>query len=118
MAESDNWRTKYWEQITVAMTTKLPDWSHEEEFRLTMNSSITDLGDRSIRKLDYHFEDLEGIIFGIDTPTSEKLRIMKIIEAKCRRDARKDFEFYQAHYSRRVGKVEITKLSLLKFAGL
>ncbi len=118
VAESDKWRTKYWEQITIAMTTKLPDWSHEQEFRLTMNSSISELEDRSMRKLEYQFQDLEGIIFGINTPTSEKLRIMKVVEAKCRRDARKDFEFYQAHYSRRVGKVEITHLSLLRFAGL
>jgi hypothetical protein len=118
VAESDVWRSKYWGQINAVMTTKLHDWSHEQEFRLTLHSSISDLEDRSTRKLEYHFSDLEGIIFGIKTPTSEKLRIIKIIEAKCRRDGRSSFEFYQARYSRRVGKVEISQMSLLKFAGL
>jgi hypothetical protein len=52
----------------------------------------------------------------MNTLTSDKLRIIKIIEGKCRKEGRDDFEFHQAHYSRRAGKMEITKMNLIKFA--
>jgi Protein of unknown function (DUF2971) len=115
LSESDSWRKRYWEQRMTAITTKLADWAHEKEFRLTLSGS-SDFSDKSTRKLQYHFSDLQGIIFGMDTSTIDKLRIMKIIEEKCRKEGRNDFEFHQAHYSRRAGKMEITKMNLIKFA--
>jgi hypothetical protein len=115
LSESDSWRKHYWEQRMAAITTKLADWAHEKEFRLTLTGS-SDFSDKSTRKLQYPFSDLQGIIFGMNTPTSDKLRIMKIIEGKCRKEGRNDFEFHQAHYSRRAGKMEITKMNLIKFA--
>jgi hypothetical protein len=116
LSESDSWRKAYWEQLMRAITTKLMDWAHEKEFRLTLSSSITDFTDLPTRKLQYHFSDLKGIIFGINTSTSDKLRIMKIIEEKCRKKTRTDFEFHQAHYSRLAGKMEISKMTLINFA--
>ncbi len=113
LSESDRWREQYWKQFDRAITTKLKDWAHENEFRLTY---ITDSTDPPARKLKYNFEDLQGIIFGIKTSTTDKLKIMHIIENKCRKEGRKDFEFHQAYYSRLKGKIETTKLSLLKFA--
>ena len=87
----------------------------KQEFRLTL-AGWSDFSDPSSRKLQYHFADLQGIIFGMNTSTSDKLRIMKIIEEKCRKEGRSDFEFHQAHYSRRAGKMEIAKMNLIKFA--
>lgn len=113
LSESACWRKRYWEQLMAAITTKLPDWSHEREFRLIL-SGMSDFSDPSTRKLQYKFSDLQGIIFGINTTTDVKLQIMKVVEEKCRKERRKDFEFHQAQYSRRAGKVEITKLSLIK----
>jgi hypothetical protein len=115
LSESDSWRKQYWEQLTTAITTKLEDWAHEKEFRLTL-TGLSDFSDQSTRKLQYSFSDLQGIIFGMNTSTSDKLRIMKIIEGKCRKEVRNDFEFHQAHYSRRVGKMEIAKMNLIKFS--
>jgi len=115
LSESDNWRKHYWQQQMTAITTKLADWAHEKESRLTLTGS-SDFSNQSNRKLQYHFSDLQGIIFGMNTPTSDKLRIMRIIEGKCRKEGRNDFEFHQAHYSRRAGKMEITKMNLIKFA--
>jgi hypothetical protein len=115
MSESERWRKRYWEQSTTAITTKLTDWEHEKEFRLTLDGSIMDFTDPSSRKLKYRFEDLQGIIFGIKTPTADKLKIMHIVEEKCRKEGRKEFEFHQAFYSRLKGKMEIANLDLLKF---
>jgi hypothetical protein len=115
LAESDSWRKRYWEQQMATITTKLADWAHEKEFRLTL-TGLSDFSDQSTRKLQYHFSELQGIIFGMNTSTSDKLRIMKIIEEKCRKEGRNDFEFHQAQYSRRAGKMEISKMNLIKCA--
>jgi hypothetical protein len=115
LSESDSWRKRYWEKQMTSITTKLVDWAHEKEFRLTLTGG-SDYSDPPARKLQYHFSDLQGIIFGLNTSTSHKLRIMKIIEEKCRNEGRNDFEFHQSHYSRRAGKMEITKMNLIKFA--
>jgi len=115
VSESESWRKQYWEQQMTAITTKLADWAHEKEFRLTL-TGLSDFSDQSTRKLQYSFSDLQGIIFGMNTSTSDKLRIMKIVEGKCRKEGRNDFEFHQSHYSRRVGKMEITKMNLINFA--
>jgi hypothetical protein len=115
LSESDSWRKHYWEQRLTAITTKFADWAHEKEYRLTLTGS-SDFSEKSTRKLQYRFSDLQGIIFGMNTSTTDKLRIMKIIEGKCRKEGRNDFEFHQADYSRRAGKMEITKMNLIKFA--
>ena len=66
------------------------------------------------RKLKYRFSDLEAIIFGLKTPLEAKLEIIKIIEAKCQENNRRDFEFYQAVYASHSGKMELQKLDFKK----
>jgi len=112
----DQWRDKYWPKFYQGITTKLRDWSYEEEYRLILSSFLVDLSDPARRKLKYDFNDLESITFGINTSTQDKLDIVKIIESKCRSENRKDFEFYQAHYNWQKGAIERSKMSLLNFA--
>lgn len=116
VSESASWREKYWEDFLKALTTKLPDWAQEKEYRLPFYSFITDFTEKSTRKLQYHFEDLQGLIFGIKTSTAEKIKIMRIVEDKCRKEGRTDFEFYQAVYSSFTGRIVNMKMSLIKFA--
>ncbi len=113
--ESEAWRQEYWDNFERAIITKLSDWQHESEYRVTLHSMIMDFSDKSTRKLRYRFEDLQGIIFGIKTAVQDKLAIIRVIESKCRKDGRKDFEFHQAYYSRQTGKIATTQLKLLKF---
>lgn len=112
---SEAWRHEYWGNFDRAITTKLADWQHESEYRLTLHSMVMDISDRNLRKLRYRFEDLQGITFGMKTPVQDKVAIMRIIEAKCKRDGRRDFEFQQAYYSRQTSQIATTQLSLLKF---
>ena len=98
------------------ITTKFRDWEHEREYRLVLTSHAASLSELEHRKLKYKFEDLEGIIFGINTPTDVKLKITRIIERKCKEHGRPGFEFGQAWYSSVSGKIETRKLDLLKFA--
>jgi hypothetical protein len=113
--DENAWREKYWAEFLASQTTKLDDWAYEAEYRLVLYSSLTNYSDPATRKLKYRFANLAGIIFGIETPEEDKLAIIRVIEGKCRKENRRDFEFYQAHYARHTGEIEISQLSLLKF---
>jgi hypothetical protein len=109
------WRTKYWDAFYHAITRKLKAWYYEREHRLVLSGTFFDFTSDESRTLKYDFKDLEGIIFGIKTPSDAKLEIFKILEDKCRSTGRTDFKFYQAFYARATGTIEHAELNLLKF---
>jgi hypothetical protein len=74
---------RYWATFLKSQTTKIDDWAYEDEYRLVLNSLITDYSDASRRKLKYNFGDLKGIIFGINTSDDDKAAILRIIKQKC-----------------------------------
>jgi Protein of unknown function (DUF2971) len=70
----DEWRKAHWENFLHGITGKLEDWSYEKEYRLILNDGeVLDFSYPNTRKLKYDFNDLEGIIFGINTPNDKKL---------------------------------------------
>lgn len=109
------WHQEYWNSFIKSTTVKLTDWVDEDEYRLVINENLIDYSDKKKRKLRYDFNDLEGIVFGLKTRTNDKIAIMKVIEQKCKEHGRKEFDFYQAHYSNKSNKIEAQKLNLLKF---
>jgi hypothetical protein len=111
----EEWRRKYWDTFYRSITTKLKQWEHEEEFRLILTPLVMDYSAAEHRKLKYNFNDLEGIIFGINTSEQDRHSIIKIIEKKCRAEGRDDFKFYQAYYAKHTTKIEIQEMGLLKF---
>lgn len=113
--KTKNWINNYWNNFHIGTTTKLDDWDYENEYRLIINNMFHDYKSKESRKLKYDFNDLEGIIFGIKTLKSDKLKIMKIIEEKCLKYNRRDFSFYQAYYDSNKGEIDYYKLDLLKF---
>ena len=112
--ETDEWRKGYWDGYYAAITTKLKDWEHEREYRATLQSYVLDLSERPVRKLQYRFEDLQGIIFGIKTTPLDKAALVRIIQEKCRAAGRKDFELHQAYYARRTGRIATTRWDLVQ----
>lgn len=111
----DEWRQKYWTNFYNSFNVKLSEWSYEKEYRLVVHGDFIDYSDVNKRKFKYDFNDLEAIIFGIKTEFEDKIKILKIIEEKCKKNNRKDFDFYQAFYSKNDGDIKVHKLSLLKF---
>jgi hypothetical protein len=111
----EEWRNAYWRDFYSGISSKLNDWSYEQEYRLILAASFLDFSDPKLRKAKYDFNDLTGIIFGIRTPEKDKLAVCKIIEEKCRKDGRTDFKFYQASYSREKGTIERSEMELLRF---
>lgn len=111
----EEWRKKYWATFYRTITTKLRQWGHEQEFRLILTPTVMDYSPVEHRKFKYQLNDLEGIIFGINTSAQDRHSIMKIIEEKCRTEGRGDFKFYQAYYARHSARIEIQEMGLVKF---
>jgi hypothetical protein len=113
MSNETEWRKQYWANFQTMITTKLEDWRHESEYRVILQSSLGGFEKEEDRKLTYRFSDLEGIIFGMNTPMDERLKIINIILEKCKKETRDKFEFHQAYYSPVTGKIETHPLNLL-----
>ncbi|MNK83950.1 hypothetical protein D3C87_1037870 [compost metagenome] len=106
----DEWIEGYWNNYYKSITAKLDEWSYEKEYRLILSNNFHDYSTIEERKLKYDFNDLQGIIFGIKTDISDKLKIIKIAERKCRENNREGFDFFQAFYSKATGKIDSYKL--------
>ena len=103
--DTDSWREIYWKNFYRDITIKTKDWKYEQESRLILTSIIDNLDDERKRTLTYEFNSLKGIIFGINTSDTDKLKIIEIILRKCREHNRTDFKFYQAYYSHKNGDI-------------
>jgi hypothetical protein len=113
-AEND-WRQSYWERFYDTVTIKADDWSYEEEYRLIIQSQLVDYTSAENRALEYDFDALDGIIFGIKTPPDKVLAIIRVITEKCRAVGRDSFNFYQASYNKKTGKIDARHMGLVKF---
>jgi Protein of unknown function (DUF2971) len=109
--DTDAWRQKYWGSLQSGATCKTSEWAHEQEYRLLLWSSLHDYNHKASRKLRYNFSDLSGIIFGAKTASEDKLKIMRIVEEKCKAEKRDDFEFHQVQYSRKDRSFRVAQLS-------
>ena len=103
--DGDSWRENYWNFFYRDITIKTGDWSYEQEYRLILEGDYSKLDENKNRTLTYNFNSLKGIIFGIKTSEEDKLRIIKIIEKKCREINRTDFKLFQAYYSPEHGDI-------------
>ncbi|MDY7560452.1 DUF2971 domain-containing protein [Pseudomonas sp. 10B1] len=91
--------------VDFALTSKLPQWGSEKEYRLVL-SSYLDISDEKHRILKYRFTSLDGLIFGIKTPLEDKLKCIRIIRAHCEREDIQSFNFYQAYYDPQTKSIE------------
>jgi hypothetical protein len=112
--DQKDWHKMYWENFFNSVVVKLDAWKYEEEYRLIITGSFIDYSKIESRKLKYKFEDLTGLIFGIKTETNDKIKIIKIIQDKCKQHNRTNFDFYQAYYSNGSGNIDKYKLGLIK----
>jgi hypothetical protein len=106
-------RKKYWNEFRLSALFKTVEWKHEEEYRVILNSGF-DFRERLMRRLEYKFEDLTGIIFGARTSLEDKLRILEIIDRKCAKARRSEFEFFEVRYVPSQAVFHLVPLSLLK----
>ena len=100
------WRKDYWDNFFRIITTKNSDWEYEQEYRVILYDIVRGIVKKDDHTLTYDFNALKGIIFGMRTPTEDKLRIIEIIKEKCKENSRTDFKFFQASYSAEDGKIQ------------
>ena len=108
--EKDNhdtvaWRKSYWERFYRDITAKTKDWKYEQEYRLILEDGLRQFDEEKDRALTYDFNSLKGIIFGINTANVHRLRVIEIIQRKCKENNRTDFKFFQAYYSQETGDI-------------
>ena len=107
----DSWRESYWDAFYRDISTKTKDWSHEHEYRLILNGFLGER-DKRQRTVTYDFDSLKGIIFGAKTSDDDKVKIIKVIERKCRERRRTDFKLFQAYYSPKNGDIRRFEIPL------
>ena len=110
--DSDDWRKRYWDEFLRDITIKSKDWKYEQEYRLILAENLSRLDEEESRTLTYNFNSLKGIIFGINTPDDDKLRIIEIVQKKCEKYKRTDFKSYQAYYSPETGDIRKYEIQL------
>ncbi|MFB5285419.1 DUF2971 domain-containing protein [Peribacillus sp. Hz7] len=98
-SQEDEWRKQYWNVYGGAYLKKLPVWSHEREYRIILSSVLDSFDDPKDRLLEYKFENLEAIIFGMKTPKEAKTEIIEIVRRKCEELGRNELEFFEMAYS-------------------
>jgi hypothetical protein len=115
LLDEDMYRKRYWNQFQLMTTTKLMDWSYEGEFRLVTNRFLENTIPEKMRLMKYDFADLDGIVFGMNMALEDKIRVMKVVDEKCIREKRADFQFYQAGYVSGSPRLKIRRLNAIKF---
>jgi hypothetical protein len=111
-----DFRAEYHNDFSKIVSTKTVDWHYENEYRLVIDNMFHDYSDSNARKFKYNFNDLEGIIFGMNTEKGQKIEIINAVKRKCEEEKRTTFSFYQAAYSNASGQIEIRKMDLIKFS--
>ncbi|TCJ85801.1 UNVERIFIED_ORG: DUF2971 family protein [Bacillus cereus] len=98
-SQVEEWRKQHWDVYEGAYFKKLPAWSHEREYRIILSSVLDTFEDPKNRVLEYKFENLEAIIFGMKTSKDDKMKIIEIVKRKCDELERKQFDFFEMAYS-------------------
>lgn len=113
--QEEEWRNGYWERFEPPLLRKLPDWEHEQELRIIL-SDILNIHDTDEGRLfTYDCNTLDGIIFGINTNLSDKVRILRILDSiLANRSTPREFKFYQAKYNSTSGRIEAHHLDLIR----
>lgn len=80
---------------------KSKEWEYEKECRMIILNANSNK-----QNIRYNFSSLNGIIFGIKTPLKDKLKVIDIIQEKCKKENRENFNFYQAYYNADKNKID------------
>lgn len=112
--DRDKWREEYWNNFHRQYYIKSQDWKFEKEARLLLGDILDEFTEKEKRIFQYDFRDLKGIIFGIKTSDDDKIKILKILSEKCKKENRKDFKIYQAYFDEKERVMKRMELKLLE----
>lgn len=116
LSDKDSWRESYWKSRQESLTTKMPDWKNENEYRLILENGLFNFDDPKKRRLKYDFNSLDSIIFGIKTSLTDKFKLASIVEKLCETNQRDSFTFHQAYHDTQVKCIKYRPLLTIKAA--
>ena len=109
-AEEQSWFGNYMEEFFGHISTKKLDWQQESETRLVLTTLNDEPPMKRDRILEYRFEHLKGIIFGMRTPAADIRRVKEIIERKMSANNISAFQFSQAYYCHFSDRIKLARL--------
>ncbi|MFV3316465.1 hypothetical protein [Pseudomonas sp. NY15374] len=99
-------------EFLQSCTNKTAHWEKETEARVILAGvELT----REERLVSYSFHQLDGIIFGIKTPDTVKIQIIKKISEHCKANRRANFKFYQAKFDESYQDIEYEHLTYITY---
>lgn len=102
------WLENYLRQSEEYICTKSTNWKYEQEYRIIQNKALYPAYENiENRKTNYHFENLDAIIFGRKVSSDNKKAIYSIIQKHCNKINRNDFKFYDIYYSTITKQLEL-----------
>ncbi len=111
----DSYPQKYWDGYIQKVQHKFPDWGYENEYRVVKSSWLIGAQTKEQRLLHYNSKHLMGVIFGCRTPEDTQIRIIQLMDRILTNDQKSNFNFFRTVYSPINKKLEVVKMSLLKF---
>jgi hypothetical protein len=111
----DSYPEKYWNRYIQKVTHKFPDWGYENEYRVVKSSWLIGAQTKEQRLLHYKSKHLKGVIFGYRTPEDAQIKIIQLMDRTLTNDQKNNFNFFRTVYSPINKKLEVVKMSLLKF---
>ena len=99
------WREEHWDAYYRAAFTKTSHWEYEHETRMIEYGLYRSASNDDPQLMRYDFECLKGIIFGINMSEEHKMKIVEIVERKCKEAGRGSIELSQAYYSPHHGDI-------------
>ena len=106
LSDVEKWRTEYWSEFQKRFLRKSSAWASEQEKRIVLDDTFYDHTDVEQRKFKYEFEQLHGIIFGINTTLSNKQKIIRVLQEKRKEIHRKPIQIYQARFDEDKEKIQ------------
>ena len=109
-----NWFKEYFDGFVWNISRKTEDWRYEKETRLIATGLDIDMDRREDRLLQYRFDDLHAIIFGMNTPTDNIRSIVDSVERLCASYNRSEFVYARAYYCFESMKMRIAAVGVGK----
>ena len=97
---------RYADEFARYVCNKTQGWANEKETRILLMDRENLLPNKCCRLLEYRFDDLKGIIFGMRMTETDRRRIRDIIIAKCLKTDRTDIVFKAAYYCHNTGQLK------------
>lgn len=103
---------KYRQQFQQSLSTKTAHWENEVESRIVLSGELLQ---SEYRTAKFSFSELEGLIFGINTPDDIKVKVIQKIAKHCSEKRRSDFKFYQAKFNDNYSEIKYDLLNYIRF---